>query len=322
MRVNKELLNYVSNESEKKIITARLTYTSNRAAAEAIDVPRRTVDRTVNRVTERAALGGAALNGAKILVLDIETAPMVGYLWSMWQNGTHLGAIESQTYILSWAAKWVGQEEVHADALYYNPDYTAGTEDDTRMLEGLWKLIDEADFVVGHNSDQFDLKWIRGRFLLAGMKPPAPTRPIDTLKIVKRNFKFNSNKLENILQLMYGEGKMDSGGMDTWIKCMKGDPEAWELMIKYNKVDVVQTERLYLDIRAWDHLHPSAAMHVHGDYNCTACGSWEVEPVFNKHVSTNSGKYQLYRCQCGHQMRGRENLIDTETRRSTLLNAK
>lgn len=320
MRINPEILNYASNDSERRVIEARLKHTSNRSVAERLDMNRRTVDRIVKRVEDRAAEGGAALNGAKVLVLDIETAPMIGYLWSMWQNGTNLSAIESQTYILSWAAKWVGHDTVFADALYYNPDYTAGTEDDKRMLEGLWNLIDEADFVVGHNSDQFDLKWIRGRFLLAGMPPTSPTRPIDTLKIVKRNFKFNSNKLENILQLMYGEGKMDSGGMPTWIGCVKGDAESWENMIEYNKIDVVQTERLYLDIRAWDHLHPSAAMHVRGEFNCTVCGSWDVEEVPNKYVYTNSSKYQLFQCKCGHNMRGRENLlIDRGTK---LMNAK
>lgn len=322
MRVNKELLNYVSTDNEKQIITDRLQTTSNRQTSERLGIPRRTVDRVVKRVTEAAEQGGAATNGARVLVLDIETAPMLGYLWSMWQNGISLNAIESQTYILSWAAKWVGQDTVHADALYYNPDYTAGTEDDTRMLEGIWKLLDEADFVVGHNSDAFDLKWLNSRFLLSGMQPYSPVRPIDTLKITKRNFKFNSNKLENLLQLMYGEGKMDAGGMPSWIGCIKGDKESWETMIEYNKFDVVQTERYYLDIRAWDKSHPNAAMHVLGDHNCTACGSWKVEPVVGKYQYTNAAKYQLYRCECGHQMRSKTNLLDSATRKSMLVNAR
>ena len=308
MNLSKELLHYASSEAERLALTTRLELGSNREVAVKLGLNRRTIDRTLDRIVLRAQKAGydSAGNAPRILVFDIETAPMIAYLWSIWQNGTNIGALESNTYMLSWAAKWVGSDEVFSDCLFDNPDYTPGSEDDSRMLGTLWELLDDADFVVAHNGDNFDIKHVNTRFLLAGYQPPAPYKSIDTLKIVKRKFKFDSNKLEFLLQKLYGEGKEDAGGMDTWIACMKGDKKAWEQMVFYNKGDVTKLERLYLDIRSWDHLHPSMATHgkVTGEYACTACGSESVSALEGKTVSTAASVFPLYVC-CRNDSRER-----------------
>ena len=327
MILSKELLNYTSTEIEADTLRTRLASASNREAAEILGKNRRTVDRQINAIVARAASQGydASANLPKILVFDIETAPMIAYLWSIWQHGTNIGALESNTYMLSWAAKWVGSDEVFCDSLFDNPDYTPGSEDDGRMLDKLWELLDDADFTVTHNGDGFDIKHVNTRFLLNNYPPPSPSKSIDTLKLVKRRFKFDSNKLEFLLTKLYGEGKEDAGGMATWIACMKGDKAAWDQMKFYNKGDVTKLERLYLDLRGWDHLHPSMATHgsVSGVHQCNACGSENVHAVEDKTVSTNASVFQLYRCDdCEHQMRGRTNLLSKKQRGSLLMNVK
>lgn len=317
------LLNYASTNKELRVIMARLASDSNNKASELVDIPRRTVDRIVARVAQRAQLAGEEIGVGqpKILILDIETAPMLSYIWSLWKPAFGTAMLEHTTYILSWAAKWHDSDEVFADAICYNEDYAAGDEDDKRMLQNIWNLLDEADFIVAHNGDKFDIKKLNTRFLLNGMTPPSPYKQIDTLKIVKRVFGFDSNRLDHLLKEMYDEGKDDAGGFDTWRGCMAGDMESWEKLISYNKADVTKLERLYMDIRGWDKQHPSAATHGGGTGKtvCTVCGSEDVKPT-GKTVSTGVSVFPLFTCQgCGAHMRGRSSLLSPRQKQAVLV---
>jgi len=322
-RYTQHLLNYTSTKKERRAVEARLRYPSNTRAAESIGMPRRTFDRAINRVLKRAALAEGAQGGQPmILVMDIETAPIKAYMWSLWQQGVSLNAVVNNSYVLSWSAKWLGTQEVYADALYYNPDYRAGTEDDSRMLLGIWNLLNDADMVVAHNGDRFDIKRLNTRFLLAGLPPPDPYKSIDTLKIAKRAFAFDSNKLEHLLSTCLGTHKDDVGGFETWVGCLNGDRASWERMIEYNKQDVIKLEELYLHIRAWDKFHPSTATWGGAAEVpvCTKCGSKEVHPT-GKSYATGSGVYAVWRCDsCGGTMRSRKTLLTTKQRDALLVN--
>jgi hypothetical protein len=329
------LLNFVSTKGkydEHSIIEARLASGSNRAVAERLGIPRRTVDRAVNRVIKRAEKAGetSTVEAPKILILDIETAPMEGYLWSLWKPVFGTNMLKRTSYVLSWAAKWVGEDKVMADGICYNDDYSAGDEDDRRMLEGIWNLLDEADFVVAHNGDRFDIKKLNTAFMLAKLPPYSPIRSIDTLKMVKRCFSFDSNKLDHLLKEMYGLGKSDDGGFETWRGCMHGDMDKWDKLIQYNKDDVTKLEQLYLDIRMWDKQHPSAATHggSTGKAVCTTCASENVVPLYDedgdrKTVGTGVSKFPLYICEdCGTHMRSRFSVLSTEQRKEIFVRAR
>lgn len=326
MKVSKGTANFASTEKEVRVLNARVLTESNNQAAKLLDMPRRTVDRIVNKVIDRAAEHGHDDSPSRpnVLILDIETAPLVAYLWSMWQHGTSLPAIENQTYVLSWAAKWLDEDEVMVDALCYDDDYVAGYEDDRRMIEGIWKLIDIADIVVAHNGDKFDIKRLNTRFVLNGLPRPTPYKSVDTLKIVKRNFAFDSNKLENLLQQFFGYGKDDAGGMETWIGCLKGDKDAWDTMVRYNKSDVTKLEELYLKIRNWDHLHPSVATNapLRSVPVCTACGSTDVGPTGTTY-KTGVSVFPVHRCNdCGNLMRERASIVSKSQKQALLVNVK
>ena len=43
---------------------------------------------------------------AKILIIDIETSPIMGKVWSLWKQNVSLDQIEEDWYIMSYAAKW------------------------------------------------------------------------------------------------------------------------------------------------------------------------------------------------------------------------
>lgn len=71
---------------------------------------------------------------AKILIVDIETAPKLAYVWGFWNTNVGLNQTLSSTYIMSYAAKWLGDEGVaYAETR---------TEDDLTLREQLSAYFD------------------------------------------------------------------------------------------------------------------------------------------------------------------------------------
>lgn len=251
---------------------------------------------------------------AKILFLDIETAPLKGHLWSLWQNGIGLNQMVSDWYMLSFVAKWADQDEV----IYRDIRKTYSEESDAPILQDLWDLLDEADFVVGHNVRKFDIKKVNARFILNGMDKPSTFRIIDTMLIAKALFGFTSNKLEYLTDRLCTKYKKSKHtkfpGHKLWDECLKGNPEAWEEMEEYNKFDVLSNQELYEILMPWDSRLPNFDLYVDGTLDMS---DW-VEDGFHY---TNLGKYQRYRHKTtGQQRRGRTNLLPKEKRSQLLSN--
>ncbi len=180
---------------------------------------------------------------AKILIFDIETSLMV---FTAFHTGMqYLGDvnIEKDFHVISWAAKWLGEEEVYSDVLTPTESKKGN---DKRILKGLWKLLDEADIVIGHNSDKFDLKKVNTRFILNDLPLPRPSKSIDTLKIARKTFSFSSNKLDYLCKLFGLPAKEgNEEGYTLWLKCLNGNKQALKDMETYNRNDVVILENLY-----------------------------------------------------------------------------
>jgi hypothetical protein len=252
--------------------------------------------------------------GPKILFLDIETAPLKAFIWSMWQQGVSLNQINSDWFILSYCAKWAHSEEVFYNDLrgYVNK------EDDLTLLAEIHKLLDEADFVVTQNGRKFDIKKINARLILNGLGKPSTFRQIDTLEIAKRQFGFTSRKLEYMTEKLcklYVKSKHKKfPGFELWVECLKDNPEAWAEMEEYNRGDVLSLEELYEIFIPWDNTLPNFALYFDG---IESMDDWEE----NGFHYTNLGKYQRYRnVKTGQQRRGRVNLLSKEKRQSLLAN--
>lgn len=255
----------------------------------------------------------------RVLIFDIETAPILGYVWGLWENNVALNQIHSDWHILSWSAKWLG--DAPDKVMYMDQRNAKHIEDDSKLLKGIWKLLDEADVIITQNGKNFDQKKIQARFILSGMKPPSSYRHIDTMLLAKKHFAFTSNKLE------YMSGKLctkykklkttEFQGFELWKACLNGDIRAWKEMEKYNKYDVLSLEELYTKLIPWDN---SINFNVYDDeelLNKCSCGS-KYPPVRNGYAYTNLAKYQRYKCpKCGSETRGRQNLL-TKDKRSSL----
>jgi len=257
---------------------------------------------------------------AKILVADIETAPFMAYAWRRWKTDIRQDFIVSEGYVLCWAAKWLGSTTVMTDSLFKNKTaYWRDPEDDTSVCKSLWQLFDQADVVIFHNGDRFDIPVMNTRFIQHGLQRPSPYKSIDTLKIAKRAFKFPSNALNSIgIYLGLGE-KQETGGAKLWTACMKGDSEAWKKMVDYCVGDIDLLEKVYMHMRHWDHQHPNLALYESDKSNrCGVCTSTQLVPLDNDH-HTGMNRFQTYRCKsCGAVSRSRVSALSTEDRAQLL----
>lgn len=244
---------------------------------------------------------------AKILLVDIETAPNLAYTWGHYDQ--NIIAVERDWFILSFAYQWLGEDTVHVRALPNYKGYKARPSDDKALIAELRELLDAADIIVAHNGDSFDIKKINVRILVHNLAPPSPYKTVDTLKVAKKRFKFDSNKLSFLCGVLGIGGKVPTPGFALWKGCMEGDPEAWKLMMEYNAQDVHLLREIYLRLRPWAETHPD--VNLYGDRPepdkdkplCPSCGSDHTQ---KRGVYTAlSRKYQRWNCQgCGRWFKG------------------
>jgi len=202
----------------------------------------------------------------KVLFFDIETAPNLAYVWGKYEQDAI--AFKSEWHLLSVAYKWLGESVVHCATI-------EGKKDDFKLAKTLRNLFDKADVVIAHNGDAFDIKKARARFAYHGLKPPSQFATVDTYKVAKRYFNFNSNKLNDLGQYFRLGEKVKHTGFDLWLGCMRNDSASWKLMEKYNKQDVVLLEKVYHKLLPWMERHPNMAL-LQDKQGCPKCGSVKV----------------------------------------------
>jgi DNA polymerase elongation subunit (family B) len=190
----------------------------------------------------------------RVLVLDIETSPIVAFVWGLRDQTVPLNMVVKDWFVLSWTAKWIGEDKV----FYKDQRSKKGKalENDKALLVPLLKLLNEADIVVTQNGNAFDLKKLNARFLEHGLDLPSPFKKIDTYLIAKKHFAFTSNKLEYMSKKFNKKYKKqdhaDFSGFKLWEECLKGNLKAWKSMETYNNFDVLATEELFINLSKFE----------------------------------------------------------------------
>lgn len=224
----------------------------------------------------------------KRLLLDIETSPHVAHIWGLWNQNIAPKQVLATGYTLCFSAKWVGGKQVFFDSVHKNGE--------KRMLERVWKLLDEADCTIHYNGTRFDIPTLNKEFLKHKLPPPSPYKQVDLLKTVRRQFRFHSNKLDEVLKFLGMEAKLCHKGHELWTECMAGDDKAWRIMEKYNRRDVTIMEGLYERLLPWIRSHPNFALYVDNDRpSCSKCGSEKISKQGTRTTATQI--YQRYRCE-------------------------
>lgn len=233
-------------------------------------------------------------NKTKILLYDIEVSYTVGATWGLYEQ--NVAAVLREPYMISFSYKWLGESKVHVYSLPNFPLYKKDKRNDKALVEKLRELFDQADVIIAHNGNGFDQKWSYGRFAIHKIKPPSPSKYVDTLLVAKNKFKFNSNRL-NDLGKYFGIGqKIDTGGIDLWVNCIeKDDAKSWALMEKYNKQDVLLLEKVYLHILPYITSHPNVGLMDGKIHACPNCGSEKLQKRGVAYTRVNV--YQRFQCQ-------------------------
>jgi DNA polymerase elongation subunit (family B) len=242
------------------------------------------------------------MSNLRVLVFDIETAPMTAYIWGLKDQYIDVKQLKTDWYVLAWGAKWLGDPP--SKLIYRDQRNTIPLEDDHAIIKELWQLLNEADIVITQNGERFDAPKLNARFILHGMKPPKPYKHIDTYKLVRKVAAFTSNGLDYLTHKLCTKYKKLSHrkfpGLTIWKECLAGNKQAWNEMKLYNTHDVLSTEEFYMKIRAWaPESMPTPFVTDKVSALCKTCG--EKGRMTKEGTSIkNKFRYQRWQCQmCG-----------------------
>ena len=234
--------------------------------------------------------------GVKRLFWDIETSPNIGFFWRPGYRVriSHDNIIHERAVICI-CYKWHGERNVH--------HLTWNQGDDREMIEQFAEVMDNADELVAHNGDNFDMSWYNGRHLIHGLEPIAKSKTVDTYKMAVRNFNLNSYKLDYLSKLLLGEGKIHTE-FDLWKKIvLLNDELSMKKMVKYCKRDVVLLEKVWERLRSYEDASTHVAVAESGDprdkWKCAHCGSDNVMKSKTRTTAKGSVQHQMRCNDCG-----------------------
>ena len=227
------------------------------------------------------------------LFFDIETSPNIGLFWEAgYKKNITTDNIIRERAIICICYKWEDEKEVYA--LQWD-----AKQNDKRMLEQFIAVANTANELVGHNGDKFDLAWIRTRCLFHGIDMFPTYQTIDTLKVARSKFRFQSNRLNYIAEFLGLGGKIKTE-FNLWKDILLNkDKVAMEKMIKYCKKDVSLLEEVYKLLG--NHIAPKTHYGVvfgQDRGSCPECGAGSEDLIKNNSVVTATGLTRIqYKCK-------------------------
>lgn len=259
------------------------------------------------------------MTGPKIGLIDIETAPIEGRVWGLFDQNVGLNQITTEWAILSFALKELGAPRRTVE--YMDTSEKEDPRDDYELCARLWEILHEYDILIAQNGKRFDMRKIRARLIMHGFPPPSPVKIEDTMLMARQVAAFTSNKLEwlsTYLSKLQKSKHNEFPGFELWAECLAGNPKAWKAMKKYNIPDILSMEQVYLKLRPWVRGHANVAVYdEHDELACPVCGSHKVKQ--DGYAYTNVGQYPRYHCGgCGAWSRGRRTVNSLAKRKSLL----
>jgi transcription elongation factor Elf1 len=234
------------------------------------------------------------------LYWDIETSPNIMFGWECgYKKNIHTDMIINERAIICICYKWENEKKVHS----LQWDHPTGDDPlkvgcDKEMIRKFLEVAEMADELVAHNGDQFDIKYLNTRALYHNLPVGKTLKTVDTLKIARRYFRLNSNRLDYICKYLFNEGKIHTN-MSMWAAiCLQGCNKAMKQMIKYCKKDVVLLQKAYHKLSQYDKDHTHVGvLNGHDAWTCPRCGSEKVRRNGSTITGTGARK-QLMQCTC------------------------
>jgi DNA polymerase elongation subunit (family B) len=236
------------------------------------------------------------MNKPRILLYDCETSLQPVAVFQLQDNNyIQPSNILMERHLISVCWKWLGESKVYSVSLLDDQKrFEKDPHDDRHVVETFHKIMQEADVLVGHNSDSFDRKYLETRMLFHGLPALPPTISIDTYKVAKARFKFNSNRLDYISKFLGFTGKMNTPS-GLWLDVLKGSRKAIAKMVAYNKQDVVILEQVFKKLTPY--IPNYLNRELFGGVGCPRCGSSKVQSRgFHRAISRVYRRWQCQTC--------------------------
>ena len=242
----------------------------------------------------------AKRKGIKRLFCDIETGYYILKIraWQLknFQRYFDHKDIEREKEIICISYKWQNEDRV------YTLDWRSGEK---QMLKKFVDIMGEADEIVFHNGDRFDLPFIRTRASYHGVLMYPTYRTFDTLKKARHGFLFASNKLDYLGGFFRVGGKKDHDGFDLWKDIVEGgDEKRLQQMIEYCERDVILLEDVFFIMSPFVTHNNNFAVLTGGEkWECPECASENVE-MFRTYATPLGTIRREMRCKdCKKQYR-------------------
>jgi DNA polymerase III epsilon subunit-like protein len=232
----------------------------------------------------------------RIIAYDIETAHNIVASFSLWNKYGPIPFenIIQEGYII--CASWMVLGEGGIQSVSVLDNLERPITDDYEVVAKLHEVLSNADAIVAHYGDEFDIKKINARLIYHGFTPLPSIIQIDTKKIAKKKFLLNSYKLDYIAQYL-GVGKKMDTPKGLWLRCLRGDEDSIQQMVRYNRQDVVILVKVYKKLAPF--VPPSMSYRAYTDRDvCGNCGS---KVQYRGYAYTKTNKYKRFQCtKCGN----------------------
>lgn len=176
--------------------------------------------------------------------------------------------------------KWQYEDTIHR--LVWNE-----RQDDKKIVKEFIKIIGEADEIVAHNGDRFDMKELRTRAIKNNHLMFPTYRTFDTLKKARKYFNFASNKLDYLGDFLEVGRKLDHEGMRLWQRVIEEkDKDALKTMVDYCEQDVILLEDVFHVLSPFIDHNTNFAVQLGKDKWC--CPNCASESVKLSHTDTTA----------------------------------
>ncbi len=247
----------------------------------------------------------------RVLIWDIETLPNVAASFGVWKQNISPAAIMNTSSLICASWKWLGEDKVHTLSIADYEGFRKDVFDDRALVKDLKEVLLQADILVHHNGDNFDVKYFNGRLLANGFTALPRIQTIDTYKVAKNKFRINFNRLDYLADLLGIEGKHKID-MSVWLAIIQGKKSAVRYMEKYNRQDVLILEKIYDKLLSYIPTHPDLRTAGNDRINCPICQGKLLLRGFHY---TKTAKKQRYCCKgCGSWSTGKRSLEVSEVR--------
>ena len=262
---------------------------------------------------------------ARVVTLDIERIP--GRVRTQHRGFT----IEGDVWDLN-ALKDITRRRIHADDMiawprticaawkwYDQADVEFAAEWEVGGYDGfmrrVWDVFNDADLIIGHNADRFDARHLTGGWAEMGLPAPSPYKVVDTLKIARGTFAYESNTLDALNRRLGIDAKTDKYDARIARAAVNGDKEAQARIEGYNRGDIIASEALFDRLRPYAKGIPHLGMWTDDEMACPSCGS--TMTATGKTVHANVQRYEHLTCpNCGAHARGTARLKNPTRTRS------